>query len=196
MAEIVQFDPRTRFIKLSYSRNILLLIGSFLIGWNSWVLISLPQMMGREPEMPWFVLREEILKQAGKNIDADPEKAIHALREKDVREFAKYEATARNAIQAERKLLEATLLEKSPPVSWAGIATGTFTLIAAFFLPWMAGALAVVASFLFLSTCGVEIYQFGSSGLLNGIIIKLVCLVLYFYAARFALEAETGHQVK
>ncbi|MEI6326172.1 MAG: hypothetical protein WCO91_12030 [Gemmataceae bacterium] len=196
MADIEHFDPRTRFIKLSYARNILLLIGSFLVGWNSWVLISLPQMVGREPEKPWFILRGEILKQVGQEKDADPEKSVLALRNKDVKEFANYEAAARATINTERKVLEATLLEKSPPVSWAGITTGVFTLVAAFFLPWMAGALAVVAAFLFLATCGVEIYQFGSSGLLNGIIIKLVCLVLYFYAGRFALEAETGHRVK
>ena len=118
MADIEHFDPRTRFIKLSYARNILLLIGSFLVGWNSWVLISLPQMVGREPEKPWFILREEILKQVGQEKDADPEKSILALRNKDVKEFANYEAAARATIIAETKILEATLLEKSPPVSW------------------------------------------------------------------------------
>lgn len=120
MADIEHFDPRTRFIKLSYARNILLLIGSFLVGWNSWVLISLPQMVGREPEMPWFVLRGEILKQVGQEKDADPEKSVLALRNKDVKEFANYEAAARATINAERKILEATLLEKSPPCPGLG----------------------------------------------------------------------------
>jgi len=196
MADIDHFDPRTRLYKLTNARNILLLVGLFLVSFNTWVLVTLPMMVGREPEMPQFVLREEILKLAGLEKETNPDKAITTLKEKDAKAFEAYEAEAKAKISQERKVLEATLLEKSPPVSWAGIGAGVFTLFAALLLPWMPGALAVISAFVFLATCGVEIYQFGASGLLNGIIIKIICMVLYFYAGRLSLEAETGHRVK
>lgn len=196
MSNVVQFDPKNRLLKLTNARNILLILGILQIGFHGWVLVSLPRMLEREPDFPEFVVRQRMTELAEPGKVKDTPEFFRQYREKEPEKFKELETKALEGLKVEREKLKAEIIERTPVVSWSGIGSGGFTLLAALFLPWMPGGLSVIAAIVFLGTIGVEVFEFGAGGLLNGIMVKIPILVMYFYSTRMCLEAETGFKVK
>ncbi len=196
MSDVVQFDPRTRLLKLTNSRNILLILGILQVGMHAVVLYTLPGGVEREPDFPESIVWEYMTTLVPAGQVRDTRTYFRQMEEKEPEKYKELYEKAREELKIERETMRAVLLERAPIVSWSGVACGTFTLFAALLLPWMAGGLSVLAALAFLGFMGVQLYQFGAGGLLNGIVFYIVAMVMYFYASRLALEAETGIRVK
>ncbi len=81
------------------------------------------------------------------------------------------------------------IIQNARKNSWASIGAGGFIILLAFLIPVAPSAFAIVSVFTFIASLGFQFYL-GFDVLIQGILMKVICVYGFFQSVRYALEYE------